>query len=87
MHIEALKKFCDLVETESISLTADRNFVSEAAISQQMRMLEDTFACRLLDRERGWSEIRLTSAGEVFYRESKKIRNIQNYDPNQHYFV
>ncbi len=73
MHIEALKKFCDLVETESIALTADRNFVSQSAISQQIRMLEDKFACRLINRGRGQKETYLTSAGRIFYRECKNV--------------
>lgn len=73
MHIEALKKFCDLVETQSMALTADRNFVSEAAVSQQIRMLEDKFARRLVNRGRGRSEICLTSAGKLFYLESKNV--------------
>lgn len=73
MHIEALKKFCDLVETESISLTADRNFVSESAISQQIRMLEDKFERRLINRGRGQKEIYLTSAGRIFYRRCKNV--------------
>lgn len=78
MHIEALKKFCDLIETESISLAADRNFVSEAAIHQQIRMLENKFSRRLIDRGRGRSEIRLTSAGKVFFRKSKNV--LAGYD-------
>lgn len=78
MHIEALKKFCDLVETQSIVLTADRNFVSEAAISQQIRMLEDKFSRRLIERGRGRGELSVTSAGKVFYRKSKKV--LASYD-------
>lgn len=73
MHIEALKTFCDLVETGSMTLTADRNFVSEAAVSRQIRMLEEKFARRLVNRVNGRSEIRLTTAGKVFYRESKNV--------------
>lgn len=73
MHIEALKKFCDLVETENIALAAARNFVSEAAINQQIRMLEDKFARQLIKRGRGRSRINLTPVGKIFYRESKNV--------------
>lgn len=73
MHIEALKKFCDLVETENIALAAARNYVSEAAINQQLRMLEDKFARQLIDRGRGRSKLSMTPAGRVFYRESKNV--------------
>ncbi len=78
MHIEALKKFCDLVETENISLAAERNFVSASAISQQIRMLENKFAHCFIRRGRGRGAIQLTSAGETFYRESKNV--LASYD-------
>ncbi|MGI8556125.1 MAG: LysR family transcriptional regulator [Pyrinomonadaceae bacterium] len=73
MHIETLKVFCDLVETQSFSLAAERNFVTQSAVSQQIRTLEDKFKRRLLERVRGRREVRLTTAGEVFYHESKNV--------------
>lgn len=73
MHIETLKVFCDLVEMQSFSLAAERNFVTQSAVSQQIRTLEDKFKRKLLERVRGRREIRLTSSGEVFYEESKKV--------------
>ena len=73
MHIETLKVFCDLVEMQSFSLAAERNFVTQSAVSQQVRTLEDRFKRRLLERVRGRREIRLTPPGEVFYRECKNV--------------
>lgn len=73
MHIETLKVFCDLVETQSFSLAAERNFVTQSAVSQQIRTLEDKFKRRLLERVRGRREVRLTTSGEVFYREAKNV--------------
>jgi len=73
MHIETLKVFCDLVETQSFSLAAEKNFVTQSAVSQQIRTLEDKFNRRLLERVRGRREVRLTPAGEVFYRECKNV--------------
>ena len=78
MHIETLKVFCDLVEMQSFSLAAERNFVTQSAVSQQVRTLEDKFKRRLLERVRGRREVRLTPAGEVFYRESKNV--LASYD-------
>jgi DNA-binding transcriptional LysR family regulator len=43
MHIETLKVFCDLVEMQSFSLAAERNFVTQSAVSQQVRTLEERF--------------------------------------------
>jgi DNA-binding transcriptional LysR family regulator len=73
VHIETLKVFCDLVDLESFSLAAERNFITQSAVSQQIRSLEDKFKRRLLERIRGRREVKLTPAGEVFYKESRNV--------------
>jgi DNA-binding transcriptional LysR family regulator len=73
MQIETLKIFCDLAETNSFSQAAERNFVTQSAVSQQVRGLEGKFKRRLLDRVRGRREIRLTGAGEALYEESRNL--------------
>jgi len=73
MHIETLKVFVDLVDMQSFSLAAERNFVTQSAVSQQIRTLEEKFKRRLLERVRGRREVRMTAAGEVFYRECKNV--------------
>ena len=78
MHIETLKVFCDLVDLQSFSLAAERNFVTQSAVSQQIRSLEDKFKRRLLERVRGRRDVKLTSAGEVFYREARHV--LDSYD-------
>lgn len=78
MHVETFKVFCDLVEMQSFSLAAERNFVTQSAVSQQIRTLEDKYKRKLLERVRGRREIRLTPAGEVFYRECKNVLEAYN---------
>jgi len=73
VQIETLKIFCDLVETQSFSLAAERNFVTQSAVSQQVRGLEEKFRRRLLERVRGRREVRLTEAGRSFYEESRNV--------------
>lgn len=73
MHIETLKVFCDLVDLQSFSLAAERNFITQSAVSQQIKTLEEKFKRRLLERVRGRREVKLTSSGEVFYRECKNV--------------
>ena len=73
MHIETLKIFCDLVDLQSFSLAAERNFITQSAVSQQIRSLEEKFKRKLLERVRGRREVKLTAAGEVFHREAKKV--------------
>lgn len=73
MQLETLKIFCDLVDTRSFSQAAERNFVTQSAVSQQVRGLEEKFKRRLLERVRGRREVRLTTAGEVLYHESRNV--------------
>jgi DNA-binding transcriptional LysR family regulator len=73
MQIETLKIFCDLVETQSFSQAAELNFVTQSAVSQQVRGLEEKFKRRLLERVRGRREMRLTNEGETFYQECRNV--------------
>lgn len=73
MQIETLKIFCDLVETGSFSQAAERNFVTQSAVSQQVRTLEERFKRRLLERVRGRRDLHLTEAGEAFYNSSREV--------------
>src|SRR6185503_12155528 len=72
MHLETLKTFCDLVETGSFSKAAALNFVSQSAVSQQVRALERRFDQQLI--ERGYSKgVKLTEAGRLFYAGCKEV--------------
>jgi DNA-binding transcriptional LysR family regulator len=62
MHIETLRTYCDLVETGSFSLAAKRNRVTQSAVSQQLRALEQRYGTRLLERA-PHSRARPTEAG------------------------
>jgi LysR family transcriptional regulator, transcriptional activator of the cysJI operon len=73
LQIETLKIFCDLVETRSFSQAAERNFVTQSAVSQQVRALESKFKRRLLERVRGRRDLHLTQAGETFYEASREV--------------
>ncbi|MDT7602538.1 MAG: hypothetical protein QOF61_535 [Acidobacteriota bacterium] len=73
MQIETLKIFCDLVGSKSFSQAAEANFVTQSAVSQQVRGLEEKFKRRLLERVRGRREVRLTEDGEVFYAECLEV--------------
>jgi molybdate transport repressor ModE-like protein len=80
MHIETLKVFCDLAETGSFSLAASKNFITQSAVSQQIRSLEERYGRELVERSKGHA--RLTQAGEVLYEAGKDIvhryREIEN---------
>lgn len=76
MQLENFRTFCDLVETKSFSRAAERNFISQSAVSQQIGQMELEFKCKLLDRKTRPFE--LTKAGQLFYNTCKKI--LDDYD-------
>jgi len=73
VQIETLKIFCDLVDSQSFTRAAEANYVTQSAVSQQVRGLETKFKRKLLERVRGRREVRLTKDGEAFYQESRNV--------------
>jgi DNA-binding transcriptional LysR family regulator len=71
MQIESLKVFCDLVDTGSFSQAAARNSISQSAVSQQVRALEDRFGKQLIERNR--RGVVPTPAGIAFYEGCREI--------------
>ncbi len=71
MHIETFQVLCDLVETSSFSLAAERNGITQSAVSQQIRALEDRFGVILV--ERGRRNFSVTPEGEVFLKAARTI--------------
>jgi LysR family transcriptional regulator, transcriptional activator of the cysJI operon len=72
MRIETLKTFCDLIETGSFSKAAALNFVSQSAVSQQVKSLEQRFEAQLIERGQR-KGVRPTEVGRIFYAECKEI--------------
>ena len=72
MHIETLKTFCDLVETGSFNQAAQRNFISQSAVSQQLKALERRYDRPLLERGQR-KGVALTAAGQQFYAACKDL--------------
>src|SRR4030042_6037039 len=71
MHIDTLKIFCDLVELESFSKTAEKHLLSQSAVSQQLAQLELVHKVQLLDRKK--RPLAPTAAGRLFYDACKDI--------------
>jgi LysR family transcriptional regulator, transcriptional activator of the cysJI operon len=72
VHIETLKTFCDLVETGSFNKAAQLNFVSQSAVSQQLKALEARYGRPLLERGRHRG-VALTDAGTTLYAECREL--------------
>ena len=76
MQIQTFKIFCDVAETESFSKAASLNNITQSAVSQQIRSLEDKYQVLLI--ERGTKNFSLTQEGDVFLQSSRSI--LQTYN-------
>ncbi len=74
MHIENLKIFSDLVESESFSKAAKLNGITQSAVSQQLRAMEKHFDSLIVDRSQ--KQFRLTREGQKLYDSSKEILHL-----------
>lgn len=73
LNLDSLQMFTDLVETGSFSRTAEKNFVSQSAVSQRIRTLEQEFGESLLERGQGRGKVTPTAAGDTLYRGAKPL--------------
>ena len=74
MYIDSFKVFCDLVDTESFSKAAEKNDITQSAVSQQVRNLEIRFGVSLV--ERGRRQISLTPEGVAFLEACRRIVSV-----------
>ena len=72
MHLETFRTFCDVVKTGSLSAAARANHVTQSAVSQQLRALEQRYGRRLIERAPR-TQARPTEAGELLYRELEPL--------------
>ncbi len=52
MQIQSFKVFSNLAETASFSRAAEMNAITQSAVSQQVRALEQRFDVKLIERGR-----------------------------------
>ena len=74
-HLSGLRYFEVAARLSSYSKAAEELFVSQAAVSQKIRQLEDGLGCKLFMRD--GREMRLTEQGKILYRHvSRGFENI-----------
>jgi DNA-binding transcriptional LysR family regulator len=84
MQVETLQIFCDLTELKSFSRAAEKNMISQSAVSQQLGQLEMAFNTQLINRHR--KSFGLTEAGEMFYNTCKDILSrYENFQSSLNY--
>ena len=73
MLLKQIEYFQKVVETGSFSEAAVQCFISQSAVSQQIKALENELGVQLLERHN--RTFSLTPAGELFYRKSTILLN------------
>ncbi|WP_077611436.1 LysR family transcriptional regulator [Clostridium sp. Marseille-P2415] len=76
MNIHNLKMFIRIVEAGSISKTAEQMNISQSALSQQLRVMEQEFSARLFDRN--YQGVIPTNIGMIVYNRALEI--LSSYD-------
>lgn len=71
MEIRQVRYFVEFAATGSFSEAARRLFITQPAISRQVKLLEDELETPLLRRE--GNAVTLTPEGEIFYDEAKDL--------------
>ncbi len=90
--LKQIRYFQTVVECRSFTEAAEKCYISQSAISQQIQALENTVGVELINREK--RRISLTPAGELFYRKSlgivaqydelvKEVKNVANRGSNE----
>ena len=73
MNITSLKMFCLVVDEGSISQAARLSFVSQPAVTRQIRQIENFYGALLFDRTEG--KLTVTETGRMLYPFAKAIIN------------
>ena len=81
MELRHLKSFIYVAENLSFTLAATRCFITQSAISQHIKALENELQCKLLIRTS--HDITLTDSGEELYIRAKEIVR-QSEDCKEH---
>lgn len=71
MNIDQLKYFVDLAKTNSITTTAKRMFISQQALSESIKRLENELGCTLLSRSK--TGIEFTDDGKMVLDYARNI--------------
>ncbi|MBN6514150.1 LysR family transcriptional regulator [Acinetobacter pittii] len=74
LTLKQFQYFIKIVEEGSFTAASEKLFIAQSALSRQMKILEEEIDFQLFDRTD--KKVKLTAAGEVFY---KKIKDNMHY--------
>ncbi|WP_042277140.1 LysR family transcriptional regulator [[Clostridium] dakarense] len=76
MNFNYLSQFVDVVKLGSISKAAEKNHISQSALSQQIKLMEQFLDSTLLERSN--KGVSLTPQGNIVYKQSLQIITLYN---------
>lgn len=71
MLLRQIQFFVSIVDENSFTEAAEKNYVSQSAVSQAMNALEADLGVKLIERKN--RSFQITTAGEYFYRKCKSL--------------
>ena len=71
LSLRTVRYFVTVAEARHYGKAAERLFISQPALSQQIKRFEAQMGCQLLERSR--TGVTLTSAGQVFLKEARGL--------------
>lgn len=81
IELRHLRYFVAVADAGTFTRAADRMYVAQATLSQQIRRLEEMVGASLLDRRR--EGVRLTAAGAVLLEESRALLTLADHGVNR----
>lgn len=74
LNLSQLQTFVTVISEGSMTAAADKLFLTQPAVSQQMKNLEDELGIELIVR--GSKQIKMAAQGEILYQHAKKILSL-----------
>lgn len=71
-----LRTFFEVVRSGSFSKAADLLFVTQSAVSRRIKLLEERYGCRLIDRS--GPALKPTEAGRIVYEKARQMLELEN---------
>lgn len=73
VKIEYFGYFCEVVESQVISLAAQKMYISQQGLSKALNVIESELGTTLLNRNRNSGSVSLTAEGQIFYDYASSI--------------
>lgn len=73
MKIEYFGYFCEVVESQGISVAAQKMYISQQGLSKALNVIESELGTTLLNRNRNSGSVSLTAEGQIFYDYASSI--------------